>query len=192
MKKLFLLLFVLSLLIVNVNARDIRLQPFRYTVQQTTKVAKETIPPYVTMNPSIMMRDPKKIECIDGDTIHVSHIYTYTDEEVLSDWASYSFRIAGIDAFDSKSRKMIEKQKKATGLSEAEIKKKAQEGKKYCEEYFIKQKKCLIFYVHGLDHYGRIIVIPCEGEYERNLFDKGLATIYKGNDLYKLIFDEDY
>lgn len=192
MKKLFLLLFVLSLLIVNVNARDIRFQAIEYTVQETIKASKEIVPPYVTMNPSFMVRDPVKIECIDGDTIHVSHIYTYTDEEVIIDLASYSFRIAGIDAFDSKSRKMIEKQKKATGLSETEIKKKAQEGKKYCEEYFIKQKKCLDFYVHGSDHYGRTIVIPCEGEYERNLVDKGLATIYKGNDLYKLIFDEDY
>ena len=191
MKKLFLLLFVLSLLIVNVNARDIRLQPFEYTVQETQKYIRERVKPNVKISPVQIFREANKIKCIDGDTIHVSRIYVYNDDEVIVDYGTYALRIAGIDAFDSKSRKMIEKQKKATRLSKTEIKKKAQEGKKYCEEYFIKQKKCNEFYIHGIDHYGRFIARPCDDEYQRNLVDKGLATIYKGNDLYKLIFDED-
>ena len=112
MKKLFLLLFVLSLLIVNVNARDIRLKPIEYSVQETQKVAREKFPPHVSMNPPFFVSEPQKIECIDGDTIHVSHIYNYTnygDEDIWVDYGTYALRIAGIDTYDSKSKRMIEK-----------------------------------------------------------------------------------
>lgn len=196
MKKLFLLLFVLSLLIVNVNAIEYNIQEKELTVEETKRfiLSNANFEPFVSFEVFYLYSYPKKITCIDGDTIHVSHgfFHNFLKDMITLNKATFPFRIAGIDAFDSKSRKMIEKQKKATGLSEKEIKKRAQQAKEYCEEYFIKQNKCKEFDIHGIDIYGRSIVNPCLGEYQRNLVKKGLATIYKENDLYKIIFDEDY
>lgn len=194
MKKLFLLLFVLSLLIVNVKASE---EDELAASAETTRrqiMNSENLKPGVFEIP-LFMHMNAKVKCVDGDTLYVygGKVFEYLMPKKLSDnEAVIPARIAGIDAFDSQSKKMIEKQKKATGLSEKEIKKRAKKAKEYCEEYFNKKGNCNIFYVYGVDKYSRLVYAPCNGDYQRNLVDKGLATIYKGNDLYQLIFDEDY
>ncbi len=194
MKKLFLLLFVLSLLIVNVKANEEDRLAASAEMTRRKVLNSEYFEPIVFSTP-VSVQIEAKVKCVDGDTLYIyesKNLHLLGEPKLYKVKVVVPVRIAGIDAFDGESRKMIEKQKKSTGLSVKEIKKRAQKAKEYCEDYFIKQKKCSEFYNYGVDHYGRYIVIPCDGEYERNLVDKGLATIYKGNDLYKLIFDEDY
>lgn len=118
---------------------------------------------------------PRVKRCLDGDTIEL------TD--------GVKVRILGIDAYDSRSSKMIDKQTKLTGKSRDDIRSLAKLGKLFCEDNLINAQIRLAsdMYSRDIDIYGRqlsYILINKDGyfiDYSEIIIRQGLANVYCGN-----------
>ena len=93
------------------------------------------------------------LDCIDGDTIK-----TQTLGKV---------RILGIDTYDSKNTRMIEKQMKQNNLSKEEVVKLAKQGSKFCEDTLK----------------GREVVLKSDHS-DKDVFHRNLRYVYIDNQDY--------
>lgn len=93
------------------------------------------------------------LDCVDGDTIKTQNLG--------------KVRILGIDTYDSRNTKMIQKQMKQNNLSKQEVINLAKQGTKFCEEILE----------------GREVILKSDHS-DKDVFNRNLRYVYIG--------DEDY
>lgn len=93
------------------------------------------------------------IDCVDGDTIKTQNLG--------------KVRILGIDTYDSRNSKMIEKQMKQTNLSKQEVIKLSKQGSIFCKEILK----------------GREVVLKSDHS-DKDIYNRNLRYVYIDNQDY--------